>query len=148
MTERNSPNPMMAVILIAIMVIVLPLGIYLKVATARREKVEKVKQDSVVAAYAAAHPATAPMAQPEMPEKVRAETPATITADYGYSLEADGPIMVQYPGEKPFLFDPKGKECQQLPEPRDVGPKKFWDPKDPTNGHIGFRIYRGGNGRC
>jgi len=78
--------------------------------------------------------------------KLRATTPATITADYGFSLEADAPIMVQYPGEKPFLFTPGG-DCNQLPQPKHSGPKKFWDPKNPENGHIGFRIYRGA-GRC
>jgi len=78
------------------------------------------------------------------PIKMRATTPATITADYGFSLEADGPIMVQYPGEKEFLFDPRAHGgCQQLPQPRNSGPKKFWDPSDPENGHISFRIYRG-----
>ncbi len=86
-------------------------------------------------------PAAPPVAQ--LPTKVRGETPATITADYGFSLEANGPIMVQYPGEEPFLFTPAGNDCQQLHQPRRSGPKKFWDPDDPEEGHISFRIYRG-----
>lgn len=96
-----------------------------------------------------AAPVVAPVVAivPVEPTKVRAETPATITADYGFSLESDGPIMVEYPGEKPFLFTPQGKECQQLPQPRNLGPKKFWDPSNPASGRISFRLYRG-KGEC
>lgn len=116
---------------------------------AARDKAKAEKATAVKAAtdYATTHPPAAG-AQPAPPTKVRAMTPATLTADYGFSLEADAPIMVQYPGEKPFLFEPrKTGDCQQLPQPRDTGPKKFWDPNDPTNGHISFRIYRG-RGMC
>lgn len=89
----------------------------------------------------------APPQAPE-PPKLRALTPATLTLDYGFSLEADAPIMVQYPGEKPFLFNPrKSGDCQPLPQPRNTGPKNFWDPDNPTNGHVSFRIYRG-KGTC
>lgn len=74
------------------------------------------------------------------PQIVYGTTPATIVADYGYNLESDAPIMVKYPGEKEFLFTPGG--CQHLPQPRESGPKKFWDPKDPGNGKVAFRLYR------
>ncbi|MFZ2150217.1 MAG: hypothetical protein WAV15_03595 [Minisyncoccia bacterium] len=81
-----------------------------------------------------------------LPSKIRKMTPTEVTADYAFSLEADAPIMVQYPGQKPFLFTP-GDDCSQLPEPQRSGAKKFWDPNDPENGHVSFRIYPGG-GRC
>ena len=64
------------------------------------QKAKAAAQDQV-AEHARTHPQqSAPTG--EAPLKVRATTPATITADYGFSLEADAPIMVQYPGEKPF----------------------------------------------
>lgn len=87
---------------------------------------------------------TTAAAQP--PRKVTKTTPVEVTADYGFSLEADAPIMVQYPGEEAFLFTPGG-DCKQLPQPRRSGPKKFWDPNDPENGKVSFRIYSGG-GHC
>ncbi len=83
---------------------------------------------------------------PPAPPKVSGVTPTEITANYGFFLEADAPIMVQYPGEKAFLFKPGGP-CNQAPQPKNSGPKKFWDPKDPKNGHIHFRLYRG-SGKC
>ncbi|MBI2631095.1 hypothetical protein HYW73_02665 [Candidatus Nomurabacteria bacterium] len=92
------------------------------------------------------HTTVAPASEP--PIKVRGTTPTEVTANYGFSLEADAPIMVQYPGEDAFLFNPSATgDCQQLPQPRRSGPKKFWDPNDPENGKVSFRIYRGG-GHC
>lgn len=74
--------------------------------------------------------------------KVRAlVTPIAIEIDYEFSIEADGPVMVLYPGEDdPVLFDPRIGGCQRLPEPRKSGLFAFWDPNDPDNGKVGFRI--------
>jgi|GEM_PF-3851898 len=80
------------------------------------------------------------------PGVVYAKTPATITADYEFNIESDGPVMVQYPHQKPELYVP-GKGFKQLPEPRYSGPKIFTDPSDPTNGHVAFRLYPVHNGR-
>jgi hypothetical protein len=71
-------------------------------------------------------------------------TPAETEME-GFNIEITGPssLMIQYPGEKPFLFTPSSKgNCDQLPQPRIYGPTKFWDPKDPENGHVDFRIYK------
>jgi len=111
-----------------------------------KRKADKTERAAARAARTQVTSAPAPAPKPEPPMKVSAVTPAEITADYAYSLEADGPIMVQYPGEKAFLFTPG--PCQNLPRPRHSGPKKFWDPRDPEGGHIAFRIYRSDDGRC
>lgn len=74
------------------------------------------------------------------PSIIYGTTPATITADYYFRIEADGPVLVQYPGEKPVLYNP-GRGFVQLPEPNRSGPKVFTDPRDPANGHVGFRLY-------
>ena len=71
------------------------------------------------------------------PPIVTATTPASIRADYHFRIEADGPIWVQYPGEKPVLFTP-GKGFQQLPQPREPGEKVF---TASNGGHVGFRLY-------
>jgi hypothetical protein len=127
----------------------LTIAVVLGIGYARHQYADATKraeaEKTATQIYAAAHPPPAPVMT--APTKLRATTPVTLSLDYGFSLEADGPIMVQYPGEKPFLFNPGGEGCQQLPQPRNSGPKKFWDPKDPDNGHISFRIYRG-NGEC
>lgn len=83
--------------------------------------------------------ASAPPA-PQQSSVVYGITPANITADYEFNIEADGPILVQYPGEKPLLFTP-GIGFIQMPQPKRSGPKVFTDPKDPLNGHVGFRLY-------
>lgn len=93
-------------------------------------------------------PLPSPSGSPAEPAaKTRGTTPATLTLDYGFSIEADGLIGIEYPREKPFIFDPSGPTCKQLPQPRFEGPKKFFDPRDPENGHVSFRIYRGA-GKC
>ena len=92
-------------------------------------------------ADAVAHP-PAPTPSLAVEDPIYGVTPATVNPDSGQwaNLEIDGPVMLQYPGEKAFLVTPGG--CKQLPQPRQGGPKKLWDPKDPENGHIGFRIYK------
>jgi hypothetical protein len=125
----------------------LTIAVVVGIGYARHQYAEATKkaeaEKAAAQVYAAAHP---PAPVVTAPTKLRATTPVTLSLDYGFSLEADGPIMVQYPGERLFLFTPGGG-CQQLPQPQNSGPKKFWDPKDPDNGHISFRIYRG-KGEC
>lgn len=117
------------------------------VMTPSPEKVAKKTAELKAKEYAKTHPQIPVKLEQVAPTKMRFSTPETLTIDYGFSLEANAPIMVQYPDEKPFLFDPGGDNCQQLPQPQHSGPKKFWDPNNKENGHIGFRIYRG-RGKC
>jgi len=107
MATRRSPSALPVVMLITAIIVVVAVGIfYLTMSSstsARKAEAEKVAAEK----YVATHPPTVKMEQYD-PSKVSATTPATLTLDYGFSLEADGPIMVQYPGEKAFLFKPGG----------------------------------------
>lgn len=81
----------------------------------------------------------------DAPNVIYAVTPVAITADYEFNIESDGPIMVQFPGEKPVEYIP-GKGYTKLPQPKFSGPKIFTDPKDPENGRVPFRLYPVQNG--
>ena len=69
------------------------------------------------------------------------QTPETISLDFAFTLESEGPILIKYPGEKPILYTP-GKPVS-LPQPKYYGPKVFTDPKDP-NGRVNFWICKPG----
>ena len=84
--------------------------------------------------------AARPHTQVEAPSFIDTSTPATLTLDYHFRIESDGPIDIAYFGEKPVRYTP-GKGFQQLPKPNRAGPKVFTDPNDPKNGHVPFRIY-------
>ncbi len=75
-----------------------------------------------------------------VPSVIDATTPARLTLDFHFRIESDGPVNIEYPGEKPMLYTP-GRGFQQMPQPKQAGPKVFTDPTDPTNGHTAFRIY-------
>jgi hypothetical protein len=105
-------------------------------------EVEKAEVAQKAAEYARTHPPPS-IPQIVVPAVVYATTPATITANYEFNIEADGPIMVQYYGEKPVEYVP-GKGFTQLPQPQHSGPKTF---TAPNNGHVAFRLYPVHQGR-
>ncbi len=140
--DSKKPEQVIAKWLVVIGIVIVIFGLILWISEYRTKADAKAQEQKVAAEKYAAARQHAPAA----PAKINAVTPTELTADYGFFLEADAPIMVQYPGEKPFLFKPGGP-CNQLPQPKNSGPKKFWDPKDPKNGHIHFRLYRG-SGKC
>ncbi|MSU44912.1 hypothetical protein EXS45_01905 [Candidatus Nomurabacteria bacterium] len=105
------------------------------------EKAEATKDKALEAArIAATNPLPATVL--DIPQVIYGITPTTITANYLFNIEADGPIIIEYPGhKKPVLYIP-GLGKTNLPQPAVSGPKVFTDPKNPTNGHTAFRLYR------
>jgi hypothetical protein len=102
------------------------------------EKTEKEENTKVAQSTQAARQEQQQQNAAILPRPVTATTPATLTLDYHFRIESDGPIDMMYHGlKKPVRYTP-GKGFQQFPKPIKKGPKIFTDPK---GGHIGFRIY-------